>query len=156
MARDDDPLYSELDFELLPNGGWGVDRPALWHTSWFTYRNEPWRQDTAQDYHPGGYAGWHELVMTVSGGQIAYYVDGKRMSAHGGKYYPRQDMAIHFNLWFLPEGLLDSGKKRSYVMDVDWVYHAQDRALTPAEVSAAVRQYRTEGVSFVDGVQEKE
>ncbi|MBB6674963.1 galactose-binding domain-containing protein [Cohnella nanjingensis] len=155
MARDDDPKYSELDFELLPNGGWGVAKPALWHTSWYTYRNEPWRQDTAQDHHPGSYAGWHELVMTVADKQIVYYLDGKRLSAHGGKYYPRQDMAIHFNLWFLPDGLLDTAKKRSYVMDVDWVYHAQDAALTPAQVEAAVRQYRADRVTFVDDVTAK-
>ena len=29
-----DPDYSELDFEYLPNGGWGLAAPTLWVTSW--------------------------------------------------------------------------------------------------------------------------
>src|SRR5262250_1728353 len=36
-----DPDYSELDFEYLPNGGWGNTGRMIYATSWFTFRPEP-------------------------------------------------------------------------------------------------------------------
>src|SRR5260221_9623653 len=41
-----DPDYSELDFEYLPNGGWGLTGPTLYTTSWRTFSPEPnWKKD---------------------------------------------------------------------------------------------------------------
>ncbi|MGH9905613.1 MAG: hypothetical protein ACRD8U_08535, partial [Pyrinomonadaceae bacterium] len=41
-----DPDYSELDFEYLPNGGWGIDGPTLYATTWETFFPEPnWKKD---------------------------------------------------------------------------------------------------------------
>ena len=32
-----DPDYSELDWEYLPNGGWGIEGPTLYSTTWETF-----------------------------------------------------------------------------------------------------------------------
>src|SRR5688500_12989274 len=38
--------YSELDFEYLPNGGWGINGPTLYSTTWETFSPEPnWKKD---------------------------------------------------------------------------------------------------------------
>ena len=38
--------YSELDYEYLPNGGWGIDGPTLYATTWETFSPEPnWKKD---------------------------------------------------------------------------------------------------------------
>ncbi len=47
------------------------------------------------------FAGWHTLLLQVSGGQIKYYIDGTLMATHGGIYYPETPMSINFNLWFI-------------------------------------------------------
>lgn len=150
LRYDNDPIYSELDFELLANGGWGVTQPAMWNTSWYTYSNNPWSKDNVYNAHQGNYTGWHTLVMTVSGGEIKYYLDGNLLSTHGGKYYPRTNMSINFNLWFIPENLLGAGGNRTYEMDVDWVYHAKNVKLTPAEVNANIQNYRNASVKHAD------
>jgi len=37
--------YSELDFEYLPNGGWGIAGPTLYSTTWETFSPEPnWKK----------------------------------------------------------------------------------------------------------------
>jgi hypothetical protein len=40
-----DPNYSELDWEYLPNSGWGVTAPTLFVTSWHTVQLDPWIAD---------------------------------------------------------------------------------------------------------------
>ncbi|MCY9669256.1 S-layer homology domain-containing protein [Paenibacillus alginolyticus] len=152
LRYDNDPLYSELDYEYLANGGWGVTQPAMWNTSWYTYSNNPLSQDNVHNAHPGIYRGWHTLVMAISSGEIKYYLDGKLMSTHGGKYYPRTDMSINFNLWFMPEALMGSSDTRTYQMDVDWVYHAKTTVLTPAQVDSIVQNYRSKSIRQVDNI----
>src|SRR5215218_3851205 len=42
--------YSELDFEYLPNGGWGIDGTTLYGTTWETFYPEPnWKKDNIFD-----------------------------------------------------------------------------------------------------------
>src|SRR6185369_10221356 len=36
-----DPDYRELDWEYLPHGGWGIDGPTLYSTTWETFSPEP-------------------------------------------------------------------------------------------------------------------
>lgn len=152
LRYDNDPTYSELDFEYLSNGGWGVSGPTLWTTSWYTYSNNPWSKDNVYNYSNSSFSGWHTLVLIVKNGQIKYYADGNLLATHSGKYYPRANMAIDFNQWFLAEALMTTGGTRSYQMDVDWVYHAKDMALTPAQVDAEIQNYRTQSISFTDNV----
>ena len=45
--------YSEIDFEYLPNGGWGSDT-SLHLTSWETFSPEPnWQMDNRSDSAEG-------------------------------------------------------------------------------------------------------
>ena len=61
-----DPDYSELDWEYLPNGGWGIDGPTLYSTTWETFSPEPnWKKDNVFQTTNGSEAGWHTLVTQV-------------------------------------------------------------------------------------------
>ncbi len=152
LRYDHDPTYSELDFEYLVNGGWGVSGPTLWSTSWHTYSNNPWSKDNVYNYSNQSYNGWHTLVLVVKGGQVKYFADGALLAEHSGKYFPRANMAIDFNQWFLPEALISTDGTRSYQLEVDWVYHAQNTELTPAQVEAEVQNYRSQSVTHTDNV----
>ena len=48
-----DADYSELDFEYLPNGGWGIAGPTLYATTWETFSPEPnWKKDNVFQTRP--------------------------------------------------------------------------------------------------------
>ena len=52
-------------------------------------------------------------------------------------------MSINFNLWFSPGGLLPAtALPRRYEQDVDWVFHARNEVLGPAQVEAHTRGQR--------------
>jgi len=62
-------------------------------------------------------------------------------------------MAISFSNWFIKQGPFAPGAvARHYRQDVDWVFHAKDAVLSPAQVEAAVSDYRRRGVGREDGV----
>jgi hypothetical protein len=148
-----DPDYSELDFEYLPNGGWGSTGPTLFVTSWRTFSPEPnWKKDNVFNSSSGSKAGWHTLVTQVSDGKVKYFIDGKSLAEHVGQYYPRSLMSINFNLWFIKDGTVKSSAVRQYREDIDWVFHAAKRLLTPEEVEAKVRALRRKSIKFLDTV----
>jgi hypothetical protein len=148
-----DPGYSELDFEYLPNGGWGSDAPTLFVTSWRTFSPEPnWKKDNVFNSTRGSKAGWHTLVTQVSDGKVKYFIDSKALADHGGQYYPRSLMSINFNLWFIKDGTVKSNDVRQYREDIDWVFHEAKRLLTPEEVEAKVGALRRRSVKFQDTV----
>jgi hypothetical protein len=148
-----DPDYSELDFEYLPNGGWGSVGPTLFVTSWRTFSPEPnWKKDNVFNSSSGSNAGWHTLVTQVSAGKVKYFIDGKSLAEHEGQYYPRSLMSINFNLWFIKDGTVKSNAVRQYREDIDWVFHAAKRLLTPEEVEAKVRGLRRKSIRFLDTV----
>ncbi len=149
LDYNNDPNYSELDFEYLANGGWGVSGPTMWMSSWYTYTPDPWSKDNVYNYVNSSHAGWRTLVITVGGGEVKYYIDGVLRATHNGKYYPRKNMTINFNLWFLAEGPLTPS---TYIQDVDWVFHAKDVILTPAQVESQVQSYRSQSITFIDEV----
>ena len=152
LASCDDPNYSENDFEYLPNGGWGANGPRMYTTTWYTYCNDPYSQDNSSTSVVASDAGWHTLVMTVHGGTVTYYIDGNQYWSTSGKYYPREDMTIDFNEWFINGYLNGSSTPRSWEEQVGWVYYAGGVAQTPAQVSSAVTNYQSAGTSFVDTV----
>jgi len=79
-----DADYSELDFEYLPNGGWGVAGSTLYETTWETFSPEPnWKKDNIFNMTKGTRAGWHTLVTQVADGKVKYFVDGKQQAEHG-------------------------------------------------------------------------
>jgi hypothetical protein len=147
-----DPNYGEMDFEYLPNGGWGETSNILYTTTWETYQDEPWVADNIHTERRTSYNGWHDLVIQVASGRVKYYVDGNLFADHGDRYYPETPMSINFNLWFISGGLVGSSGDRAYQEQVDWVYFAENEVVSPAQVSTRVNNYRTGGVDHVDTV----
>jgi hypothetical protein len=153
LRFDLDPLYSEIDWEYLPNGGWDEPRTRLYAVTWHTARIDPWLafNEATQDFR--SLDGWHVFVTQVQGGQVRYYLDGQPFATHGGRNYPAQPMALDFSVWFSPGGLRPGDRGvRSYAEDVDWVLHARNRVLAPAEVDALVRHLRGAGTQRMDTV----
>jgi hypothetical protein len=146
------PDYSEMDYEYLPNGGWGGS-PLTFHvTTWETVQIEPWNADNSSTQVEGSLAGWHTLVTQVAGGTVRYFVDGELIAQHGGKYYPDAPMSINFNLWFIEGGLVQAEGIRQYEEDIDWVFHQAGAMLMPDEVIAKVSDLRGASVKFRDTV----
>ena len=151
-----DPDYSELDYEYLPNGGWGIDGPTLYATTWETFSPEPnWKKDNVFKTTNGSQAGWHNLVTQVMNKKVRYFVDGKLFAEHGDEYYPEDTMSINFNLWFIRDGMTKSTERRQYQEDIDWVFFQANTALTPQQVEAAVAAMRRSSRSFRDTVPPK-
>jgi hypothetical protein len=147
-----DPVYGECDFEYLPNGGWGKTGPTVFFTTWYTFRLEPWLADNVSNNIAGALGGWHTLVAQLGNGSVTYFVDGKQTAQHTGKFYPRSTMSINFNLWFVRTGLIPGSDTRTYVEDVDWVYHRAGKVMTPEAVEAEVANLRRNSVAFRDTV----
>jgi hypothetical protein len=148
-----DPDYSELDFEYLPNGGWGIEGPTLYGTTWETFSPEPnWKKDNVFDIIKGSQAGWHTLITQVGEGRVKYFVDGRLLAEHGDRFYPESLMSINFNLWFIKDGMTKEQAARSYHEDIDWVFHEAHTLLTPGQVEAKVASMRRSAVRFKDTV----
>jgi hypothetical protein len=145
--------YSELDWEYLPNGGWGVTASTLFVTSWETFQLDPWIADNTSTSAIGSLDGWHTFVMQVAQGTVRYYLGGVRLASHGGRYYPEVAMSINYNLWFIDGGELPAGERRRYNEDIDWVFHQAGVALSPQQVRDRVEVLRRSKVAFKDTVQ---
>jgi len=151
LAKPLDPNYSELDFEYLPNGGWGEENQALFATSWETFQLSPWQPVNAHQARRGSLQGWHLLVLQVSKQQLKYYVDGELFAEHGADVYPEVPMSINFNLWFIPEQVVQQNTMRQYHQDVDWVFYSKT-PLSSKAVEAEVARLRRQGTAFTDTV----
>jgi carbohydrate binding protein with CBM5/12 domain/glycosyl hydrolase family 16 len=151
LDRPLDPNYGEIDFEYLPNGGWGEQGPIFYQTTWETYQNEPWQADNTHTAQRTSFDGWHDLQFTVSGGRVKYYVDGVQVADHGDRYYPETPMSINFNLWFI-DLATHTGGLAAYHQQVDWLYFADTEVLTPAQVASRVSGYRGAGTTHTDTV----
>jgi len=153
LKFDFDPEYSELDWEYLPNGGWGDARTRLYGVSWQTVRVEPWLAFNQPHQEFRSMNGWHILLMQVAAGTTRLFIDGELRAEHGGRNYPVVPMALNFNQWFSPGGLLPGvSARRTYEQDVDWVLHARNRVLSPVQVQLAVEAMRAARTSHVDTV----
>ena len=141
----DNSLYSENDFEYLPNGGWGGPANSMYTTTWYSAD----AMDRVTNDAIGSLQGWHTLVATVHGGTVTYYIDGKSVFSSAGKYYPREAMTIDFNEWFIDLPITGA---RSWDEKVNWVYYANGVAQSPADVQNAVNAYYTAGTHFTDTV----
>lgn len=151
-----DPDYSELDYEYLPNGGWGIEGPTLYATTWETFSPEPnWKKDNVFKTTNGSQAGWHTLVTQVLDQKVRYFVDGNLFAEHGDNYYPEDTMSINFNLWFIRDGMLQSNERRQYQEEIDWVFFQASTALTPEQVEAAIANMRRKSIKFRDTVPAK-
>lgn len=150
------PSYSEMDFEYLPNGGWGEPAHVFFSTTWETFRPEPnWQAVNESSSLHDSFAGWHTLVVRVADGSVTYWVDEEELGTHSDEYYPETPMSINFNLWFIRGGLADEGELREWVEYVDWVYFSE-AALEPADVVTAIETLRNDEILFNDSVPELE
>jgi hypothetical protein len=149
-----DADYSEIDFEYLANGGWGSPERTLFVTTWETFRPEPeWLQvNTSRPVERISREGWHTLVVHVANQQVSYFIDDEPLATHGEPYYPEVPMSINFNLWFIKDQLTDSREPRTWQQEVDWVYHAANVVIPPAEVRAIVADLRKARVLFLNQV----
>jgi Glycosyl hydrolases family 16 len=147
-----DPSYSEMDYEYLPNGGWGGAELTFSVTTWETVQIEPWNAENTSNSVQGSLAGWHTLVTQVNGGTVRYFVDGKLIAQHGGEYYPDAPMSINFNLWFIDGGLVQTEGVRQYQEDIDWVFHEAGVLLMPEEVNARISELRNGSIKFQDTI----
>ncbi|WP_306208097.1 RICIN domain-containing protein [Actinoplanes sp. RD1] len=152
LAAPRDPSYSEMDFsEYLPNGGWGEAGPINYQTTWYTYVPDPWYADNQHSQQQRSIAGWHDVMATVADGHVRYYIDGALAGDHSGKVYPRQNMSIDFNQWFI-DLAGHTGGTSTYLQSIDYVYHAKKQVLTPAQAASAIGTYRAAGTTFADNV----
>lgn len=153
LRHDFDPEFSELDWEYLPNGGWGSEKTRLYGISWHTVRLDPWLAFNQSHEEFGSMGGWHVLVTQVETARVRWWLDGRLLAEHGGRNVPAVPMAISFNQWFSPAGLLPAGgAPRVYEQDVDWVAHVQDRILSPQQMLDQVNRFRRQGVARLDQV----
>ncbi len=153
LRHDFDPDFSELDWEYLPNGGWGSDKTRLYGIAWQTVRISPWQSHNQAHEEFVTLRGWHVLMMQVALGQVKLFLDGRQVAQHGGRNYPVSPMSINFNLWFSPGGLLPkTDQPRHYEQDVDWVLHARNQVLSPAQVDAEVARLRAARITALDTV----
>ncbi len=153
LKHDFDPQFSELDWEYLPNGGWGSEKTRLYGITWQTVQMEPWNAFNAAHEEVRSMKGWHTLMMQVAEGHTRWFIDGRQVAQHGGRNYPVVPMAISFSLWFSPDGpLAKGGEPRVYEEDVDWVFHARNEVLSTAQVEGQVARMRKQGRARVDTV----
>ena len=148
--------YSEMDWEYLPNGGWGETGPTLYSTTWETFSPEPnWKKDNVFKVTSGNQGGWHTLVTQVKDGKVTYFIDGKMYAEHGGEYYPEDMMSINFNLWFIRDGMISAREVRKYEEDVDWVFFVEGAGYSPENIESIVADLRRQSIKFVDRVRPK-
>lgn len=152
LRHDLDPLFSEVDIEYLPNGGWGSPETRLYAISWQTVRMEPWQSWNSAHAEPGAHSGWKTLVVQSEPGAVRQYLDGRLLARHGGRNLPVEPMSLNLSLWFSPGGLLPpSTAPRRWAMEVDWVLHTPEQ-LTPEAVAARVAGFRAQGVAQRDSL----
>ncbi|MFE9663237.1 cellulose binding domain-containing protein [Streptomyces sp. NPDC005955] len=144
--------YAEYDFEYLPNGGWGETSNAFFATSWETYHPTTGQLVNTHTVARSSHDGWHDLVFTIDGNDIRYYLDGRLFGTHGAGFLPERAMLISFNQWFTDLAGQTSTAPRSYEQQVDYVLHVKDQVLTPAQVASKVDAYRATGTAFSDTV----
>ena len=155
LRHDFDPQFSEVDWEYLPNGGWGDPQTRMYAITWQTVRLDPWLAYNQAHQEFRSFNGWHTLMLQIKDGKTRHILDGRLVAEHGGRNYPVVLMSLNFNLWFPAGGMLSVlNVVRTYEQDVDWVFHAQDQLLTPAAVDAMVKSLQAKGLHAVDTILE--
>jgi hypothetical protein len=136
--------YSELDYEYMPNGGWGAPGPRLDTTSWRSSK----QGDRATSHQNNHLAGWHIMMITAVNGTVTYSVDGHTVFTSNGKTFPREQMQVHFSTWLVD---LPFGGQRTWSMRVNWFYQA-DSAMSMTEVQSAVDALYASGINHINTV----
>ncbi|MFJ9591217.1 cellulose binding domain-containing protein [Streptomyces virginiae] len=141
--RDGSSKYSELDYEYMPNGGWGAPGPRLDTTSW----RSSTQGDRITRAGRQSLRGWHTVMITALNEKVTYSVDGREVFSHDGAYSPRQPMGIHFSAWLVD---LPFAGPRTWDMRVNWVYYQAGQAVPLAAVHQAVEGFYANGTPYVN------
>lgn len=146
LRFDYDPLFSELDWEFLPNGGWGAPETRLYGIAWQTVRLEPWDAHNRLHQAFEDFGGrWVQLTVQSMPDGSRWFIDGREFAFHAGRTVPRQAMALAISHWVSPGGLQAAGEPRHYAFEVDWVLHVQGEALAPTAMLEQVLKLRAQG-----------
>jgi hypothetical protein len=137
------PRYSELDYEYLPNGGWGRYGPSLDTTSW---RNSD-QGDRVTSSHNQKLGGWHTMVIAAVDGRTTYSLDGRKFFTSGSRYFPREAMTINLSTWFVD---LPFKGPRSWEMKADWLYYQAGKAVSAADAEKAAAGFASDGVPYLN------
>lgn len=137
------PKYSELDFEYMPNGGWGAPGPRLDTTSWSSATQGDRVTHTLKKHLKG----WHTLMITAVNGVATYSLDGRKLFSSDGKYFPRERTGIHFSAWLID---LPFKGPRTFDMRVNWLYYQADQAVSLTNVQKAVDGFYASGTNYVN------
>ncbi|GAA2845741.1 hypothetical protein Acy02nite_47360 [Actinoplanes cyaneus] len=144
-ASGQSPKYSELDYEYQPNGGWGATGPKMDVVSWRSTKQGD--RDTRAVSRP--LAGWHLLMITATGDEVTYLIDGKKVFTSRGKSAPKERMKIQFSSWFID---LPFTGPRTWDMRVNWVYARDGKIMSAAEVKEAVDGLYASGINHVQSM----
>ena len=149
---DNDPEYSECDFEYLCNGGWGETSDAtLFITTWEKRSEIENTEDKLTDGHSTHLGNqWHIFSFRVMDGTVTYYLDDVEIpqaQPHGGIYYPESPMSILFNNWFFTIEMSNCDIRR-YFYYIDWVYHVKDEVYDRTEIEQRVNYLKDNTISF--------
>ena len=137
------PNYSELDYEYMPNGGWGAPGPRLDTTSWRSAKPGD-RVTHALNEH---LAGWHVVMLTAVNGVVTYSIDGRAVFSSDGKTFPRERMKVHFSSWLVD---LPFSTQRTWDMRVNWLYYHSGQAVSVGDVQKAVDGFYASGVNYAN------
>ena len=137
--------YSELDYEYMPNGGWGRLGPRLDTTSWRSSE----RGDRATDSHTSKLDGWHTLVITAVGGSAVYSLDGEELFTSGSRYFPREPMTVNVSAWFI-DLPFKGASPRTWDMRVDWLYYESGKAVSEKAAEKAVSGFAAAGTRYIN------
>ncbi|WP_424643261.1 glycoside hydrolase family 16 protein [Embleya sp. AB8] len=135
--------YTELDYEYMPNGGWGAPGPQLDTTSWRS--SKPGDRVTRPNKQ--SYKGWHTLMITAMDGVVTYSIDGRTLFSSNGKEFPREPADIHFSTWLID---LPFTGVRTWNMQVNWVYRKANQTVALKDVQAEVDAFYAQGTRYVD------
>ncbi|MGW0882228.1 cellulose binding domain-containing protein [Streptomyces sp. NPDC002671] len=136
--------YSELDYEYMPNGGWGRFGPRLDTTSW----RSSVLGDRVTSSRATKLGGWHTLAITSADGATSYSVDGQKLFTNGSGYVPRERMSINFSAWLID--LPFQGAPRTWDMQVDWVYYQSEKAVSTKTAEQAASALAAAGTGYVN------
>lgn len=139
--------YGELDYEYMPNGGWGAPGPRLDTTSWRSAKEG----DRVTRPQKRTFRGWHTMMITAMNGRVTYSADGHELFSHKDAYFPKDKMGIHFSAWLID---LPFKGARTWDMKVNWVYAQAGRAVPLAAVQKAVDGFYADSTGYVNTLPE--
>jgi hypothetical protein len=158
----DGSKYSELDIiEYMAADKWGVstDNRVAYYTSWNKYIADPWAAWKTYFAVQGSIAGWHTFVAQCTDGvNVKYWIDDTYLGAQSkcdgnnpdgdttSPVYPRSNMQVAFANWIWNNVAGSSTTNRTTTMQADWVLYYKNTALSPAQVTAQVATFRTQGL----------